>query len=453
MEEQTHFGTCILIHAHAEKRDAFYKFKYCIQFIHSSHVVELVVHLTTELMEGGLDLPSLLGLASKPVFVVGILSSLGALAVKCGVLSRQETSALAAVNFYMFIPGLSFSQLASTLSLSTAMHLWPLISNMCISIMMGLLIGFLMQKLLKVDESLRNLVITCMGFRNVGNLPMVFIPTLCSAGLFDTFFNVDECTRMGYTYVAMDIAIANILQFTIAINLLTTSQSEETSDEMVSFLSSGDIELTESTDIASPSSATRLEVHDEPLKSSVSFLHRVPWRQMFPMPTQCAVLGTVVACIPPLKSLVCSEALSPLLDSLSLLGQGMVPATVPLLGAVLMIERKDQDRHKDAPSLGMWQIAAIVFVELVLLPWLLCGIAILFFHLGWYTPVDPVFVFVLFLANSSPSAIILLSLSILYKNRPEIMSKILLYSYAGALVFLPLNTAFYLKILDRMFSM
>jgi len=402
-------------------------------------------------MEGGVGLPSLLLLASKPVLVVGLLSAMGAIAVKCGVLSKQETSALAKVNFYLFIPGLSFSQLAATLSWSKAMHLWPLISNMCMSIMMGLFVGFLVQKIVRVDESLRNLVITCMGFRNVGNLPMVFIPTLCSAGLFDHFFSVQECTQMGYTYVAMDIAIANILQFTIAINLLTSSKSEEEHDEIVSFLSSGDIELTESTDISSPRIQARADIQEE--KSQPS-LGKIPWSQMFPMPTQVALVGVVIACIPPLKSLVCSETLSPLLESLSILGQGMVPATVPLLGAVLMTERQeiDQNKYKDGPTLGLGQVAAIVIVELLVLPWLLCGTAILLFHLGWYKPIDPVFVFVIFLANSSPSAIILLSLSILYKNRPEIMCKVLLYSYAAALIFLPINTAIYLKVLAHMFS-
>ena len=102
-----------------------------------------------------MGLPSLLVLASKPVLVVGLLSAMGAIAVKCGVLSKQETSALAKVNFYLFIPGLSFSQLAATLSWSKAMHLWPLISNMCMSIMMGLFVGFLVQKIVRVDESLR----------------------------------------------------------------------------------------------------------------------------------------------------------------------------------------------------------------------------------------------------------------------------------------------------------
>lgn len=398
-----------------------------------------------------MGLPSLLVLASKPVFVVGLLSAIGAVAVKYGVLSKQETSALAKVNFYLFIPGLTFSQLASTLSWSKAVHLWPLISNMCISIMVGLFVGYLVQKIVRVDENLRNLVITCMGFRNVGNLPMVFIPTLCSAGLFDHFFTAEECTQMGYTYIAMDIAIANLLQFTIAINLLTSSKSVEENDEIVSFLSSGDIELTEPTDLSSPCMRTCIDIQEEREHQSVG---KIRWIQMFPMPTQVAVVGMGIACIPPLKSLVCSETLSPLLESLSILGQGMVPATVPLLGAVLMTERQEveQNKNKDGSTLGLGQIAAIIFIELLLLPWLLCGMAILLFHLGLYKSVDPVFVFVIFLANSSPSAIILLSLSIMYKNRPEIMCKLLLYSYAAALIFLPINTAIYLKVLDRMFS-
>lgn len=403
-----------------------------------------------------MSLPFLLGLACQPVVVIGILSMLGAASVYFGVLSKQETSALAKVNFYLFIPGLSFSQLASTLSFTKVLHLWPLIANMCISILMGLFLGFIVQKIVRVDASLRNLVIVCMGFRNVGNLPMVFIPSLCSAGLFESYFNEDECTRMGYSYIAMDIAIANILQFTIAISLLSNLETE--AEDMMPLFSDGDIELTESTEIVSlhrtETISREIQNENSGLVASTSGMPKIPWRQMFPVPTQVAIAGVIVACIPPAKSIVCSETLSPILDSLAILGQGMVPATVPLLGAVLMTERQgnEQSMRTGSPILGPVQMGVIVLVELFILPWILCGIAIFFFQIGLYKHVDPVFVFVMFLANSSPSAIILLSLSILYKNRPETMSRILLYSYSAALVLLPLNTTFYLKILSHMFD-
>ena len=73
------------------------------------------------------------------------------------------------------------------------------------------------------------------------------------------------------------------------------------------------------------------------LAAAMSWLRAVDWAGSFPMPTQATFLGLIIGCIPAAKQLLYSPdpPLRVVSESLELLGGGLIPTAVPLLGAVL----------------------------------------------------------------------------------------------------------------------
>ena len=67
-------------------------------------------------------------------------------------------------------------------------------------------------------------------------------------------------------------------------------------------------------------------------------LAAVDWAALFPLPSQAAILGIVIGCIPPLKALFYGAGNPPLRvisGTLETLSGGMIPCAILLLGAVL----------------------------------------------------------------------------------------------------------------------
>jgi predicted permease len=71
--------------------------------------------------------------------------------------------------------------------------------------------------------------------------------------------------------------------------------------------------------------------------------------------------------------------------------------------------------------------------------------------IGLYTAPDPMFLFVMMLANSTPGAVNLQTMTILFNNRAEEMAQILFWSYVSALLVLPVNVALFIQIITWFF--
>ncbi|KAI8104241.1 hypothetical protein M9434_002801 [Picochlorum sp. BPE23] len=416
------------------------------------------------------NLLELAELAARPVIVTGLLASAGALLSKKGILTHPAgTATLAGCCFYLFIPALTFSNLASSVTVSKIVHLLPLMTNMTMCVLVGLVLGFLTSHIMGVEKENRNVIISVIGFKNVGNLPLVFIPSMCTGSTIFTKFLGDSCTRVGMSYVAIDICIATLLQFTIAIQLLKKRDfaeqnidRHESLQPLLSVGSSGVIELQqawtqeEEEEEEEPFPVQNATTDERALDNDLDgepdamnlwdCLKGINWKQLFPLPSQAALAGLLFGCISPLRSLLYgpTPVLAPIAEALDLLGQGVIPGAIPLLGSVLSKGPGDS-------KMPISQILGTVFVSLVIQPWVLSGLVVLFVKIGLYTAPDPMFLFVMMLANSTPGAVNLQTMTILFNNRAEEMAQILFWSYVSALLVLPVNVALFIQIITWFF--
>jgi len=170
----------------------------------------------------------------------------------------------------------------------------------------------------------------------------------------------------------------------------------------------------------------------------------VDWAAMLPMATQAAIAGVIVGCVPPLRHLLHGPGapLQIVSDAISLLGDGLVPAAIPLLGAVLY-------RGPGASRLPWHVTAGVVATRLLIQPALLTGVVVLFLRVRAFDVPDPMFLMTMLLANATPTAINLQMVTVLYGHGAEEMSQLLFWQYLSSLASLPLFIRLFLAIIDK----
>lgn len=175
----------------------------------------------------------------------------------------------------------------------------------------------------------------------------------------------------------------------------------------------------------------------------IKWLKSIDWWAAFPLPTQAAFAGVLIGCIPMLKGLLYGPAppLRPLAEALELLGQGLIPGAIPLLGAVLY-------RGPGRSKLPRKVTTGVVLTRLVLQPALLTGLVVVALHFKLFTSPDPMFLLSLLLANATPTAINMQTLTVLYNFGAEEMSQMLFFQYLFALITLPGYIGIFLKIIQ-----
>jgi predicted permease len=172
----------------------------------------------------------------------------------------------------------------------------------------------------------------------------------------------------------------------------------------------------------------------------------VDWKAAFPVPTQAAFGGVFVGCIPFLKHLFYGSVNPPLrsvAEALDLLAQGLIPGAIPLLGAVLYRSLGGTSQLPARVTVG------VVLVRLFFQPILLTCIVVLALKFKVFVAPDPMFLLTLLLANATPTAINMQTLTVLYKFGAEEMSQMLFFEYITSLFTLPGFVWLFLKIIDR----
>eukprot|EP00889_Picochlorum_renovo_P002522 jgi/Picre1/29552/NNA_004938.t1 len=227
------------------------------------------------------NLLELAELAARPVIVTGLLASAGALLSKKGILTHPAgTATLAGCCFYLFIPALTFSNLASSVTVSKIVHLLPLMINMTMCVLVGLVLGYLTSHIMGVEKENRNVIISVIGFKNVGNLPLVFIPSMCTGSTIFTKFLGDSCTRVGSS------GVIELQQ--------AWTQEEEEEEEPFPVQNATTDERALDNDLDGEPDAMNLW----------DCLKGINWKQLFPLPSQAALAGLLFGCISPLRSLL-----------------------------------------------------------------------------------------------------------------------------------------------------
>ena len=364
--------------------------------------------------------PSVWAAALEPVLTVCLLSLIGLGLANRDVLGQAETKALAKINYWMYLPGLTFLSVAST---GITAAVLPLVVNIVLfSMVFGLVVGKVLVKAAGTSPPLAQILQAAMAFRNIGNMPLVLLPSACKTHYFRAFFegSTEACTNAGNSYIAINIATISMVQFSI-VNYLFANEDKDSNNNTSS---------------------------DKGGESG----WRNWLRRVLPPPAAAALLGAVVS-FSPLKALITDSFIA---NSAGILAKATVGATVPLLGATLYNERRDSQVVLDDGTQDPLQVrflALLAALQLIVMPWVSCSALLLMVSLfrGALGVDDPMMVFVAMLANATPPAIVLLSLAIMHGVSPRLLSHQLLFLYAASGVILPINTMLFIRCLENFF--
>jgi predicted permease len=199
------------------------------------------------------------------------------------------------------------------------------------------------------------------------------------------------------------------------------------------------------------------------------------WAALLPPPALACLAGLAVGCTPPVRALLYgpSPPLRVVARAIDQLAAGLIPAAIPLLGAVLY-----NARGAGGSRLPGRVIAGSVVARLVLLGGALTTLAYAAFAAGIFRPPDPMvsrkgippnnhhqptthptnlsspcpsqFTLSLLLSNVTPTAINMLTLCVISGRGAGEMSRLLLAQYGASLVALPLWTFLFLRIIQAL---
>ncbi|PSC75420.1 auxin efflux carrier [Micractinium conductrix] len=172
------------------------------------------------------------------------------------------------------------------------------------------------------------------------------------------------------------------------------------------------------------------------------YLRGVDWGAAFPLPAQAAILGIAVGCVPPLKGLIYAPhpPLRVLREALDTLGNGLLPANIPLLGAVLY-------RGPGESHMPLRVTVGILVMRLALMPALMTALVWVALKLQLFVPPDSMFLLTLLMSNATPTAVSLQTMAVLFNAAPAETASILFIQYLACVVTLPCWSWVFLQVI------
>mmetsp|Transcript_39159 Transcript_39159/g.92763 ORF Transcript_39159/g.92763 Transcript_39159/m.92763 type:complete len:488 (-) Transcript_39159:211-1674(-) len=163
--------------------------------------------------------------SALPIVKVFILCFIGAVAAHANIFDPGARKHVSVLVFNVFAPSLMTMKLASAVDLENIKSWWSLPANICLSIIIGWVLGWACAKLTRAPSSLTSMLAAVTALGNVGNLPLVLVETL---GRGDSPFG-HNVSDLGVAYVAFGIWVASIFQFSISYYLLAPKEKTNAS--------------------------------------------------------------------------------------------------------------------------------------------------------------------------------------------------------------------------------
>ncbi|VVB05204.1 unnamed protein product [Arabis nemorensis] len=142
--------------------------------------------------------------SSKPVVEILLITSVGFYMALDGVnlLGQDARKYLNNIVFYVFSPSLIGGRLANRVTYEGLVKMW----FMPVNVLIGSLLGWIVVVITKPPSHLRGLIISSCATGNLGNMPLIIIPTVCKekGGPFE---DPESCQKYGMGYVALSMAI------------------------------------------------------------------------------------------------------------------------------------------------------------------------------------------------------------------------------------------------------
>ncbi|XP_010918345.1 protein PIN-LIKES 7 [Elaeis guineensis] len=418
---------------------------------------------------------SLFIVASMPNLQFLLVGLLGAF-LASGYINILSTNALRDMNkivFVVFSPALVFASLAETVTLQDILSWWFMPINIGLTFLIGGILGWIVVKILKPEHHLEGLVIASCSAGNLGNLPLIIIPAICNEDE-NPFGESSECKTIGLSYVSFSMALAAFFIWSHTYSLMRKSSAlyEQIHGENATIKlpendsgRSGEAQNQykegyrdqEALLLPSTKPTDRAAEHQiiAPLLSKGEGSKNKPhfwtspkatltWiaEEFLAPPTIAAIFGIVIGITPWLKSLIigATAPLRVIQDSISLLGDGLIPCVTLILGGNLTPGLRGS-------AVKPAVIVAIIGVRYVILP--LFGIAVVKAAgvLGFLPP-SPLFEFVLLIQFTLPPAMAIGTMAQLFDVGKEECSVIFLWTYLVAALALTIWSTIFMWILS-----
>ncbi|KAF2593397.1 hypothetical protein F2Q70_00044506 [Brassica cretica] len=311
---------------------------------------------------------------------------------------------------------------------------WFMPINLLLTFIIGSLLGWIVILITKPPSHLRGLIVGCCAAGNLGNMPLIVIPAVCK-DKGGPFGDPENCNKYGMGYVALSMAMGSVYIWTYVYNLMCVL-SNSPIETQPSIESSCKVSLISSKEEEKDNH--KVGRWDRFKRRMVSLSEKVNLSTIFAPTTIAAIIVLVIGLINPVRELIIGNVapLGVLQDSVTLVGDGAIPATTLIIGGNLL---------KGMRSSGMKRssIIGVLVARYILLP--ISGVLIFrgAYKLDLITS-EPLYQFVLLIQYAVPPAMSLGRITQLFGAGESECSVIMLWAYGLASVSLTAWPTFFM---------
>ncbi|BBN02914.1 auxin efflux carrier family protein [Marchantia polymorpha subsp. ruderalis] len=424
----------------------------------------------------GADLASTFSMAFLPVAKLLLTCAFGAWlgSKSMQILTAESRKHMNMMVFLAYTPALVFCKLTYAVSLENLLAWWYMPVNVILCYTIGSGLAFIVISVTEPPPHLKPLIIACCAAGNIGNVPLVLVPSICLEK-DNPFGTMETCSKNAVAYVSFGMWMGMVLTWTFIYNLLRPVDQKPSGNAVPSAGSSSvgsphssdfgefqaglhhnefqDIGFSNqvmannwnasASNFAKPQSPPLVlpevvapDLRSDPKGYFMSIAQKYDLKRIFTPPTAAALAGLTVGLIPPLKALMLGP-LRAITDSADIIGQAMIPVMNLVLGASLV-------QGASTSELPMKTIMGIIIVRLCALP-VIGMMMIKIAHDFGFLPEDPLFRFVLMVQYTMPTAMNVGTVAQLHGVGEKEVALILFWSYVTASVFITIWVLVYLE--------
>ncbi|CAA0338118.1 unnamed protein product [Arabidopsis thaliana] len=386
--------------------------------------------------------------SSKPVVETLLITSVGFyLALDTvNLLGHDARKHLNNIVFYVFSPSLIGSRLADSVTYESLVKMWFMPVNVLLTFMIGSLLGWIVIVITKPPSQLRGLIISCCASGNLGTMPLIIIPAICKEK-GGPFGDSESCEKYGMGYVTLSMTAGTVYSWTYIYNLMRVLSNSPVETHTHSIESNYDdsckVQLISSKEEEKEEDNHQVGRWEEVKQRVVSLSKKVNLGSIFAPATIAAIIALVIGLITPLRNLIIGTVapFRVIQDSLTLLGDGAIPAMTLILGGNLLKGmRRSEVRSSEMKNSC---IIGVLVARYILLP--VSGVLLVrgAYKLDLVTS-EPLYQFVLLLQYAVPPAMNLGTMTQLFGAGESECSVIMLWTYSMAAVSLTVWPTFFM---------
>ncbi|KAB2083981.1 hypothetical protein ES319_A05G303800v1 [Gossypium barbadense] len=354
--------------------------------------------------------------------------------------------------FYVFGPALVATNLAQTITYESLVTLWFMPVNILLTFMIGSALAWLLIKITRTPKHLQGMVIGCCSAGNLGNLPLIIVPSVCEESN-NPFGESSTCFSNAQAYASLSMATGAIFIWSYVYGIMRSYANNykeagltiNINSSQKNSYSESDLETCREPLLPSKdwvAASDEYSVQQQPhgnfeTQEKISALRKrfqcitmtmkkINLKEVFAPSAIAGMVGFFIGTVSPIRQILigADAPLRVIENSINLLGDPTVACMTLLVGANLL---KGLTRSDIRPSI----IIGIIAVRNVFMPLLGIGVVNAAQHLG-LVGTDALFQFVLMLQYALPPAMAVGTMTQLFQMGQSESSVIMLWTYVVA---------------------